>query len=119
MQGNLEVARPLGSEARGFLSFCRVEKGLAANTISSYRSDLERFRSFIQIPEPAATAETLNRYLASLYDARMSPRSIARHVATLRNFYAFMAREGAIAADPAEFLTAPKQWSTLPKYLNR
>jgi integrase/recombinase XerD len=119
MQMNLEVTRPLGSQALGFLSFCRVEKGLAANTISSYRTDLERFSSFIQVPEQAATADTLSRYLASLYDAMMSPRSIARHVATLRSFYGYLAREGVIAGDPAEFLSAPKQWSTLPKYLNR
>ena len=40
-------------------------------------------------------------------------------IATLRNFYGFLAREGTIARDPAEFLTPPRQWSTLPKYLNR
>jgi integrase/recombinase XerD len=40
-------------------------------------------------------------------------------VATLRNFYGFLAREGEIRQDPAEFLKAPQQWSTLPKYLNR
>jgi integrase/recombinase XerD len=45
-------------------------------------------------------------------------RSIARHVATLRNFYSFLLREGLIERDPAEFLKAPKQWLTIPKYLN-
>jgi integrase/recombinase XerD len=49
----------------------------------------------------------------------MSPRSIARHVATLRNFYGFMTREGAISRDPTEFLATPRQWTALPKYLNR
>jgi integrase/recombinase XerD len=38
---------------------------------------------------------------------------------TLRNFYGFLTREGAIPSDPSEFLTPPRQWSTLPKYLNR
>jgi len=49
----------------------------------------------------------------------MSARSVARHIATLRNFYGFLTREGTIARDPAELLTPPRQWSTLPKYLNR
>jgi len=123
MQQNLEVARPPGGQltgqAQSFLNFCRVEKGLAANTISSYRTDLERFSSFSKTPAVDAGPEVLNQYLASLYDAMLSPKSIARHVATLRNFYSYLAREGVIAQDPAEFLTPPKQWSTLPRYLNR
>jgi integrase/recombinase XerD len=40
-------------------------------------------------------------------------------VATLRNYYRFLAREGEVSGDPGEFLVSPKQWSTLPKYLNR
>ncbi len=119
MQQNLEVARSLGASAQSFLDFCRVEKGLAANTISSYRNDLERFTGFLTTPAADAGPEVLNRYLASLYDADLSPKSIARHVATLRNFYSFLAREEVIERDPAEFLVPPKQWSTLPKYLNR
>ncbi len=54
-----------------------------------------------------------------LYGAGLSARSIARHMTTLRNFYSFLTREGEIKADPSEFLTPPKQWSNLPKYLNR
>jgi integrase/recombinase XerD len=49
----------------------------------------------------------------------MSARSVARHIATLRSFYGFLAREGEIAKDPTEFLSSPRQWTTLPKYLNR
>ena len=40
-------------------------------------------------------------------------------MATLRNYYRFLAREGEVSGDPGEFLVSPKQWSTLPKYLNR
>jgi integrase/recombinase XerD len=103
---------------RSFLDFCRVEKGLARNSLHSYQFDLERFSS--QVPKPTeATAEDLARYVESLYGAGLSPRSIARHITTLRNFYAFLAREGEIDQDPTEFLALPRQWTTLPKYLNR
>ena len=61
----------------------------------------------------------LAAYVESLYRAGMSARSIARHIATLRNFYGFLTREGDHRRDPTEFLTLPRQWSTLPKYLNR
>jgi len=69
--------------------------------------------------ERDATPQDLNRYLDSLYGAGLCARSVARHLTTLRNFYRFLLAEGRIATNPCEFLTAPKQWTTLPKYLNR
>ena len=54
-----------------------------------------------------------------MYRAGLSARSIARHITTLRNFYSFLAREGEIDRDPTEYLASPRQWTTLPKYLNR
>lgn len=119
MQAKAPEVAPLSGPARAFLDFCRVEKGLAANSISSYRTDLKRFSIALPVQDREATPEHLGAYVQSLYDAHMSARSIARHIATLRNFYAFLTREGAIPKDPAELLTPPKQWSTLPKYLNR
>ncbi len=119
MQPPVPVARQISGSARSFLEFCRVEKGLAANTIVSYRTDLERLASELGVPDREATPERLDAYVDGLYQRGLSPRSIARHVATVRNYYRFLAREGEIARDPAEFLCSPRQWSTLPKYLNR
>ncbi len=113
------VARPVSGLAQSFLDYCRVEKGLASNSISSYRKDLERLTATLSVPERDATATDLTTYLEGLYGAKYSPRTIARHVATIRNFYQFLTAEGTIARDPAEFLSSPKQWSTIPKYLNR
>jgi integrase/recombinase XerD len=102
-----------------FLSFCRVEKGLAANSIASYRIDLKRFSAESKVPAKEMSAEQLSAYVDSLYNAGLSARSIARHITTLRNFYQFLTREGEIDRDPTEFLSSPRQWSTLPKYLNQ
>jgi integrase/recombinase XerD len=102
-----------------FLDFCRVEKALAENSISSYRADLNRFSGFLTVSIRSASAADLGAYVESLYSAGLSARTVARHITTLRNFYAFEVREGEIERDPTEFLALPKQWSTLPKYLNR
>ncbi len=103
---------------RSFLDFCRVEKGLSANSLESYHFDLKRLSEHLRAFDKASDQD-LAGYVDSLYGAGLSPRSIARHVTTLRNFYSFLAREGWIDRDPTEFLALPKQWSTLPKYLNR
>jgi integrase/recombinase XerD len=116
----MPAKKALSGHAQSFLDFCRVEKGLSANSLSSYFIDLQRFSNGISPLAPSgATARDLAHYVESLYSAGLSARSIARHMTTLRNFYSFLTREGAIPSDPSEFLTPPRQWSTLPKYLNR
>jgi integrase/recombinase XerD len=119
MQGKAPVARQLSGPAKAFLDFCRVEKGLATNSISAYRTDLQRLAQMLPVSETDATAVHLGGHVEALYGAGMSPRSIARHVATLRNYYGFLTREGNVSRDPTEFLVSPRQWTTLPKYLNR
>ena len=49
----------------------------------------------------------------------LGSRSVARHLSTLRSLYAFLVREGRLAADPTEHLGSPRQWQTIPKFLNR
>src|SRR5581483_5691711 len=113
---NALVADP--APVRSFLDFCRVEKGLASNSLQSYQLDLQRLSAHVTDPK-GASSQDLAGYVESLYGAGLSPRSIARHITTLRNFYSFLAREGEIDRAPTEFLALPRQWTTLPKYLNR
>jgi integrase/recombinase XerD len=108
----------LRNRMTAFLNFCRLEKGLAANSVAAYSADLSNFSAFIgeagELPEAAG----LDRYVERLQQSGLSGRSIARHLATLRNFYGFLLREGLIDTDPTERLRAPKQWRTIPKFLN-
>ncbi|MFB3779416.1 MAG: site-specific tyrosine recombinase XerD [Bryobacteraceae bacterium] len=116
----MRSAAPFSGEVQAFLDFCRIEKGLAQNSLDAYRSDLAKFLSYFQeqgsggLPD----AEGLARWVDSLYRAGLASRSIARHLATIRNYYGFLLRQGAIPRDPTAHLTTPKQWSNLPKYLN-
>ncbi len=111
---------PIAAAARDFLTFCRLEKGLAANSIDAYSQDLARFADYLAktaegaIPGP----EGLLVYLNSLYREKLSSRSIARHLATLRNLFRFLLEEKRIAADPSEHVRTPKQWQTIPHFLN-
>jgi integrase/recombinase XerD len=119
MQATAAQGSPLSQGIQSFVNFCRVEKGLAANSLHSYQQDLKRFSESVGKPVTTVEAHDLADYVESLYKAGLSPRSIARHITTLRNFYRFLMQEGQCDRDPTEFLTPPKQWSTLPKYLNR
>ncbi len=109
---------PLGNQITEFLSFCKIEKGLAENSLAAYAADLERYGIYVGLHPPGNHTDTVHGYLNSLYQSKLSGRSIARHLATLRNFYSFLLREGQVESDPTEHLRTPKQWKTIPKFLN-
>jgi len=119
MQATVPPFRPLAPSIQAYLNFCRVEKGLAANSLHSYQLDLKRLSESADKPVTEIHAADLATYVESLYGQGMSARSIARHITTLRNFYRFLIQEGQVIEDPTEFLKQPRQWTTLPKYLNR
>jgi integrase/recombinase XerD len=113
---------PLAEYAAEFLNFCRIEKGLANNSLEGYSQDLSRYQSYFRDQNQSDLSgnhkDTVLGYLNSLYQAGLSSRSIARHLATLRNFYSFLLREGKVACDPTEHIRTPGQWKTIPKFLN-
>ncbi len=112
----------ISAHIASFLDFCRIEKGLSRTTIASYAADLKRFSESLRPTGPSQSIESpeaVRRYVDSLYQAGMASRSIARHVTTLRNFYAHLLERGLVDTDPTAHLAAPRQWQSLPKYLNK
>ncbi len=107
----------LAAWADSFLDFCRVEKGLSANSIDAYSRDLARYASFCPA-DASGDPELVRQYLDSLYKSGLASRSIARHLTTLRNFYNFLIREGKVESDPVGTIALPRQWKQLPKYLS-
>ena len=56
-------------------------------------------------------------FLADLYRHGLDSRSVARNLASLRNFFRFALAEGVLSADPTLNLESPKTRRTLPVYL--
>lgn len=108
------------AEARRFLEYLRVEKGLAANSVSSYRRDLVDFLEFLHRQKRTLRSlhrEQIRQYLRSLYERGLAPRSVARHLVTLRNFFRFLTHEGLLDHDPTTEIEAPRVGMSLPKHL--
>lgn len=109
----------LAAMAEAFLGWCRIEKGLSDNTISSYSLDLKRFCDYCRTSriDGIPGSQTLQDYLGALRGRGVSSRTVARHLTTLRVFYRFLLAEGRVSEDPTALLGAPRQWQNLPKYL--
>ena len=116
-------AQTFALKVRSFLHFCRKEKGLSINTLEAYRQDLESLGQWLaKISEKRSlttlSLNDLRQYLDYLRQRKLSNRSIARQVTTLRGLFSFLLEEGQIADNPAELLAAPKIGAALPKYLD-
>jgi integrase/recombinase XerD len=111
----------LHAELAAFLNYIRVEKGLAANTVEAYRRDLEKFLAFAGQQKqtlPKIGREQVVEFLRSLYSQGLDSRSVARHLASVRNFFKFLVLDKAVSQDPSADIESPKVWKTLPKYLS-
>jgi integrase/recombinase XerD len=105
---------------QSFRDYLRVEKGLAALTVSSYESDLIQFAEFLhgRRREPLqARREDVRGFLSQLFSNGVSDRSVARKLSALRHFYKYLLLDRLIKTDPTLDIDSPKQWKVLPKSL--
>jgi integrase/recombinase XerD len=106
-----------------FLVFLAVEKGASANTIAAYKNDLQQLADFIGSRKGSDGWRGLERpdiqdFILHLKDRGYTETSVARKVAAVRSFFAFLAAEGTIATNPTEGLSSPRVGKTLPKAIS-
>jgi len=104
-----------------YLDYLRVERGLTANTVAAYGTDLARLASFAQeqgvLEAKALDAVTITRFLVSLDRSGLSARSAARYLSAVRGLCRFLVREAALATDPTALLSTPRLGRRLPVVL--
>ena len=104
-----------------FLHYAALEKGLSPNTIQAYSRDLLLHLNFLELRNiqqfERVSLQTLLDFTYFLNDLGYAPASLGRNLSALRNFYQFLADEGAIAVDPAQNLESPKLRRKVPVVL--
>lgn len=104
-----------------------LEKGLSANSIDAYTTDLQKLAEFlnsrhISIEESRdlkkITLSHLEEFLAELHDKDIKARSVARVVSGIKSFFNFLVLEKEIEDNPTELLEAPKIGLKLPTVLS-
>jgi integrase/recombinase XerD len=108
-----------------YLTYLRVERGLADATLRAYRSDLTDFRTTAGHDGGwATTPDVAVGYLASRSrrgypdERALAPTSLRRRAAALKGFYRFAYGEGLIPVDVAAHLDLPRQVRRLPDTLD-
>jgi integrase/recombinase XerD len=116
----------LAVSVRTYLDHLAIERGLAANTLSSYRRDLRRYQLFLAelgVDDLAAiTEQTVTAFLVRLREGDsehppLSSTSAARTVVAVRGFHKFAVSDGLATIDPAAAVKPPSPAKRLPKAL--
>jgi integrase/recombinase XerC len=104
-----------------FLEYLGVERGASPHTLRSYATDLTEFTRFLageKIAGPAAVdTRVIRAYLARLHQRRLAKATIARKLAAVRSCFRFLARRGALEANPARQVRSPRLGRRLPSFL--
>jgi integrase/recombinase XerD len=112
----------LSPDVDSFLSMVAVEKGLAKNTIEAYSRDLSGLTEFLLSRGVSTWLELkpihLRGYVSSLRRKGLSPRSIARHVVTMRRLCRFLEVEQRIHENPVPSVLLTSAPRKLPKTLS-
>jgi len=118
----VEGQRHRRDHIREYLTYCRVEKGLAANSVDSYANDLDRLNKWAESNSfdiLRLDRKDLREWLIDLGSADLSENSRRRIISAVRGFYKFLMFDGHITKNPAEDLLAPQKGTYLPRFLNR
>jgi integrase/recombinase XerD len=91
---------------------------LAPRTVEAYRRDLTTLVGWLGRPLADATTEELERWVAELRAAGLSPATIARRVASLRSLFRHLVLIGTVAENPAAQLELPRRIRRLPRTLS-
>lgn len=107
---------------KDYLAQLKVEKNLALNTISSYKSDLESFLNYLEdvgIKDLSEIKkEHINSFFKLLKNLGLSEKSSARYFSSLRGFFKYLIVNEYLKSNPIDKMNAPKISRKLPSVLS-
>jgi len=101
--------------------YLKLEKGYSANTLDAYMRDVDKLLRYLAVEQVKVLdvkLEDLEHFAAFISDLGIGPRSLARILSGVRQFYRFLVIDGYLEVDPTELLESPKQPDHLPEVLS-
>ena len=112
--------RDLSEVKSRFAVYLRMEKGLSANTATSYAADVDKLTHYLSsagIAVEQVTAAQLDTFVCTLQDVGIGARSQARIISGIKSFYRFLRLEGYVDHNPTRLLASPRLGRHLPEVL--
>lgn len=104
-----------------FIEMIVAERGIAKNSVLSYKRDLLDFQNFLtknKLSELEVSSDDIEGYIKNLSANNIAPRSINRKISTLKSYYNFLISEGYAKHNPTLIVDLPKYSNKLPSVLS-
>ncbi len=107
---------------QSFTDYLKFEKRYSPHTVLSYQTDLIAFFDYLQITYGALELSAIphsyiRSWLASLKDEGCSAKTINRKISSLRSFFKYHIKLGALPQSPMSKIIAPKNEKRLPNFV--
>lgn len=107
---------------RSFFEYLKYEKRYSVHTLTSYQTDITDFFDYLEtqfgvLPFKSIDHHYIRSWLAGLKDNGLSSRSINRKISSLRSFFKYCLKTGAIDTTPMTKVTGPKSGKRLPVFV--
>ncbi|MCO4813273.1 MAG: site-specific tyrosine recombinase XerD [Flavobacteriales bacterium] len=106
---------------KDFVSYLKIERGLAQNSIEAYIKDVEKLKDFSEANSHSPQDISyliLKKFIHELYGLGLSARSQARIISGIKQFFLFLVLENEMDSDPSELLELPRIGRKLPEVLS-
>jgi integrase/recombinase XerC len=110
---------PLQADIARYIEHLKHERQYSAHTLTAYRRDLDGFASSLDVDrwKDVRSAHVRN-HVGALHRRGAATRSIQRALSCIRSFLKYLGRTGAVEANVASVVRAPKSRRKLPKLLD-
>ena len=105
---------------KDFVSYLKIERGLADNSVEAYEKDVSKLHEFALSNDKEAkdiNYAFLRDFVQELYSIGLSARSQARIISGIKHFFKYLLLEKEIESDPSELLEMPQIGRKLPEVL--
>ncbi|MDR0184149.1 tyrosine recombinase XerC [Lysobacter arvi] len=116
-----QAPEPRVADIEDFLAHLQVERRMSAHTLDAYRRDLTALAEWARREGGDVASlhgEQLRGFVAAEHRRGLSPKSLQRRLSACRSFYAWLVKQGRIAASPAASIRSPKAPRKLPQVLD-
>jgi len=105
-----------------FIQYLRYEKNYSTHTVVAYKCDISQFLEYVEhqfgVTDPTALdSDMLRSWMVSLLEGGMTARSVNRKLSSLKTFWHYLQRMGAVSTNPFKKVVPPKTSKPLPVFL--
>ncbi|MBR2603708.1 MAG: site-specific tyrosine recombinase XerD [Bacilli bacterium] len=102
-------------EIYDYMNYLIIERQLSSNTIDAYKRDLYSFFNYVNKGYKSVNKNDVINYITSL---DMNPKSINRHIVTLKNYFNFLEKNSMLSINPMEDIQGLKTKKSIPRVLS-